>query len=137
MKGRLFRSKKFYLSIIVLLATSGTIFFFPMNIDGQYTCYYHRIFNHSHPVSEVNMLDHRQTGYKNFSKSDDYKMSNRTSEQSDTEVLHNGSALLDKYLHQYALAWWASVGILALCIYWHRKLKQKVTANKSSITVKQ
>ena len=136
MKTRLFKAKKFYLVIIVLITAAGTVFFFPMNIGGKYTCYYHRIFDHSHPVSDANALDHHQDGKMNLSKSGDHNLSNEASKQDNNETLHYGSDLLDNYLHQYAFPWWASVGLLALCIYLLLKLKRNVRGNEPGLTVK-
>lgn len=46
--------------MIVLIAAAGTVFLFLVNIGGKYTCFYHRIFHHSHPVSDGMVLDHHQ-----------------------------------------------------------------------------
>jgi hypothetical protein len=136
MKSKMFKSKKFYLGIIILIATSGSIFFFPMNLGEKYTCFYHRIFNHSHPVSDVNALNQHQDGKNNLSKSGDNNLSNGTSKQNNSETSQHGSVLLDNYLHQYAFPWWASVSLLALCIYLLLKIKRKVRTDESSLTMR-
>ena len=119
-----------------LIATSGSIFFFPMNIGEKYTCFYHRIFDHSHPVSDANASGHFQDGKKNLSKSGDHNLNDMASRHNNTETTHHGSLLLDNYLHQYAFPWWASVGLLALCIYLLLKTKRKVRTDKSSLTMR-
>ena len=64
----LFKTKKFYLVIIILIATSGSIFFFPMNIGGKYTCYYQGDSNiclkedHDTPAMETNHISNLGTG---------------------------------------------------------------------------
>jgi hypothetical protein len=137
MKRRLIRTKKFYLGIIVLIATAGSIFFFPMNIGGKYTCFYHRLFNHEQPVLQVNELDHQQHGGTRILQSGDRKMSDKVSTQNKTETTHHGSVLLDNYLHQYAFPWWVSIGLLAFGIYLFLKIKRKLKRNESSLTVSQ
>jgi hypothetical protein len=59
MGKRILKSKINYLVISIMITASGTVFFFPLNIDGKYTCFYHRIFDHSHPVSNEANLEHR------------------------------------------------------------------------------
>ena len=115
MGKRILKSKINYLVISIMITASGTVFFFPLNIDGKYTCFYHRIFDHSHPVSNEANLEHRhihsedlnQTENKNSTPND--KKNNDDSRNKVIGTQH-GSVLLDNYLHQYALAWWASVG---------------------------
>ncbi len=136
MKNSVFKRKKFYLIMILLITTAGTVFFFPMNIGGKYTCYYHRIINHSQPVLNVNTLDHHQEGIEDISKSGNHNLSDVVSNQDNTKSSHHGSLLLDNYLHQYAFFWWASVGIFALCISLLLRLKKNVRGNKYSLTVK-
>ena len=132
----MFKRKELYLIIVLLITTAGTVFFFPMNIGGKYTCYYHRIIDHSHPVTNVNTLDYHQEGIEDISKSGNHNLSDVASIQDNTKSSHHGSLLLDNYLHHYAFPWWASVGIFALCIGLLLKLKKNVRGNKSSLTFK-
>jgi hypothetical protein len=136
MKTSVLKGKKLYLIMILLITAAGTVFFFPMNIGGKYTCFYHRIFYPSQPVSDVNALDHHQEGIEDISKFGDHNVSDLASKQDNTETLHHGSLLLDNYLHQYAFPWWASVGIFTLCMSLLLKQKKSVRGNESSLTVK-
>jgi hypothetical protein len=132
----MFKRKTLYLIMILLITAAGTIFFFPMNIGGKYTCFYHRIFNHSQPVSNINVVNHHPEGKQDLSKFGDPNVSDVASKHDNTESSHLESVLLDNYLHQYAFPWWASVGIMALCISFLLKLKKNVRENESSLTVK-
>ena len=136
MKNRVFKRKGIYLIVVLLITAAGTVFFFPMNIGGKYTCLYHRIFDHSQPVSNVNITDQHQEGKQDLSKSGYHYPSDVTSKQDNTESLHHDSVLLDNYLHRYAFPWWGSVGILALCISFLLKLKKNDRGHESSLTVK-
>lgn len=135
MQFKLFKNKKLSLGIIILIAISGSIFFFPMNIGGKYTCFYHRIFNHTHPVSDINAMDHHQKGNANLSKSENYDLHDQVSANGKNNTFHHGSLLLDNYLHQYAFLWWTSIGLLALCIYLVLKIKQNITVNEYILTL--
>ena len=121
MKNSIFRSKKFYLSLIIIIAASGSIFFFPMNIGEQYTCFYHRLFDP--PQSDVT-LDASIDNQDNISN-----------QATHSNLSQHHSVLLDKYLDQYAFIWWSSVALLALCVYLFFKLKRNVVVNESSLTL--
>jgi hypothetical protein len=108
-KGQL-KIKKFYLGIIILLATSGSILFFPINIGGRYTCFYHRIFD-PYQLSSDHDVSHTI-------------QDNIPGQETHTESSHQHSDLLDNYLHRYAFIWWGSVGLLALGIYLFLKVKK-------------
>jgi hypothetical protein len=131
-------SKKNYLIIGILITSLGTVLFFPLDIDGRYTCFYHRIFDQTHPVSNkvesvnghIHSEDFNRTESWN-STLDDIK--NNNDKRSKVIGTQHGSVLLDNYLHQYALAWWASVGFLALSIFMWLKLKKKYRKRKSGI----
>ena len=130
-------SKINYLVIGIVITTLGTVFFFPLTIDGRYTCFFHRIFNHTHPVSDINAMDQQQEEKTELSKSGNHDLHNQLSGNDKNNTSHHGSMLLDNYLHQYAFPWWASIGLLALCIYLVLRLKNNLTENDSSLTVKQ
>ena len=136
MEFRLFKNKKLSLGIIILIAVSGSIFFFPINIGGKYTCFYHRIFDHTHPVSDINVMDHHHKVNTNLSKSENSKLQNKVSGNAMNNTPHHSSLLLDNYLHQYAFLWWTSIGLLALCIYMVLKIKQNINVNESNLTLK-
>jgi hypothetical protein len=138
MGKRILKSKINYLVISIMITASGTVFFFPLNIDGKYTCFYHRIFDHSHPVSNEANLEHRhihsedlnQTENKNSTPND-----KKNNDDSRNKVIgtHYRSVLLENYLHQYAFVWWLSVGLLALSIFMWLKLKKQDRKYKSGI----
>jgi hypothetical protein len=136
MKLKQINNKKLTLGIIILITISGSIFFFPINIGGKYTCFYHRIFDHTNPVSDINEMDHHHKVNTNLSKSENYDLHNQVSGNSINNTPHHGSLLLDNYLHQYAFLWWTSIGLLALCIYLVLKIKQNINVNESNLTLK-
>jgi hypothetical protein len=107
-----------------------------MNIDGRYTCFYHRILDFSHPVSgEVNPEKRSihpaeiDLAIKKKSTTDDQHISVAAEDR--VAGLHHTSNLLTDYLHHYAFAWWASVGLLALSIIMWMKMMKKSGKKKS------
>lgn len=108
--------------MIFLIAAAGSIFFFPMNIGGRYTCFYHRLFDPPQAESGLNASINNQGKI----------LSGHTNQMNG----HDHSVLLDNYLHQYAFIWWGSVGILALCIYIFFKIKKDIKVNDPNLTVK-
>lgn len=130
-------SKIKYLIIGIVITTFGTVLFFPLTIEGRYTCFFHRIFNHSHPVSETNVLDHHQKESAELTNSGNHDLHNSVSENDKNNTSHHGSVLLDNYLHQYAFPWWASVGLLALGVYLFLKQKKNLNEKESSLTSNQ
>lgn len=134
MVGTMFKNKKIYLGIIILIATAGSLFFFPMNIGGRYTCFYHRLFDHSHPVTQVSGMDHQQDMEERMSTAGNQNLSDNANREVSTQTTHHGSILLDNYLHQYAFPWWASIGLLALGIYLFLKIKRNLKEKESSLT---
>jgi hypothetical protein len=44
---------KFLFIILILITGLGAVVFFPFDINGQYTCFFHRIIDHSHPVTNL------------------------------------------------------------------------------------
>jgi len=122
--------------VIVLITAAGTVFFFPINIGGKYTCFYHRIFNHSQPVSDGKVLDHHQEQINNVTESNVHNLTNAANTPADNESSRHGSVLLDNYLHQYAFPWWTSVGLLSLCIYLLLKAKNQIIEEQSGLLVK-
>ena len=121
MQKSIFTSKKFILGLIIFITASGSIFFFPMNIGDRYTCFYHRLFDP--PQSDVT-IDASIDNQDNISK-----------HATHSNLSQHHSALLDKYLDQYAFIWWSSVALLALCMYLFFKLKKNVVVNDSSLTL--
>ena len=119
MKNNRARSKKFYLGLIILIAASGTIFFFPLNIGGRYTCFYHRIFDSPQSIASAD----------GSYMQDDY----RSGQDIHIESPQQYADLLHNYLKKYAFIWWGSVGILAFCIYVFLKLKKTTNMNNSSL----
>jgi len=95
------RIRKITIVILLLLGMGilGVVVFFPVNINNQYTCLYHRLFSpeHSYPhTSGVNI----------------------TSIQKEI--------LLNRYLTPFGLLWWGSLLLTALSIY---GLKRQASKN--------
>lgn len=111
--------------MISLIAAFGTIFFFPMNIGGKYTCFYHRVFNQEHPAVEKfvpaapQTVSQKETAAKNSSAAGQ--------DQEHISSHEHGSVLLEKYLTKYAFFWWGSFGTLALGVYLLYRLKRNIT----------
>jgi hypothetical protein len=126
------RGRKFYLAALIVTAVLGSVLFFPMNIGGRYTCFYHRIFEASHPVFGANVPAHAHSRVQNYSEPN--KNHNNGKEEMNTS-LHD-SPLLDAYLNSYAFIWWGSVGVLAFCLYIFFKLRRKLKLDNSSLTLK-
>ena len=137
MINRVFNTKIIYLSMLLLIASAGTIFFFPMNIDGKYTCFYHRLFDHTHPVSEASGPKQHDEGRQDLSISAGHSLRSKVMEIDEINPSHHNSDLLDTYLHQYALPWWASVGLLAFTIYLIPKLKKSLRQKNLSLMINQ
>ena len=136
MSRRKFKTKKVYLSMILLITLAGTVFFFPMNLGGQYTCFFHRIFDHAHPVSEVPMAAGHPETHLNSPSITDQDMNTKAGGMDISETGHHGSELLDNYLHQYAFPWWVSIGLLALSIYMWIKQERNMKEMDSRTSVK-
>ena len=134
--SKLFAIKKGYFALLILIALLGSIFFFPLNLGGKYTCFYHRIFAHSQPVSEKKILENHKYGNIILFNSDDQSLSESENNQDHPETSHHDSALLDTYIHQYALLWWSSIGLFILGVYLLSKLTGSVKGNDSGLTFK-
>jgi hypothetical protein len=135
MRIRILGSTKNYLIIGILITTLGTVFFFPLNIDGRYTCLYHRIFDHSHPVSKEVNFENRYIHPQDFDQSENKSSTVDDRENSDNTEnnminTHHRSVLLENYLNQYAFAWWLSIGLLAFSIFMWLKLKKQYRKRK-------
>ena len=46
-------ARRYILVMGILITSLGATFFFPLTIDERYTCFFHRIFDYSHPVSDI------------------------------------------------------------------------------------
>jgi hypothetical protein len=117
--------KRIILYALVVITAAGSVFFFPLIIAEKYTCYYHQIFDHTHPVVEGNINEPLAGKNKNKTGSDNHYSRHKTHAQGNNISQHHSSLMLQNYLRQYAFAWWASVGVLALCIYLLVNLKKQ------------
>lgn len=61
------RSSKIHISIALLFGIGilGAVFYFPVNIDNQYTCLFHRLFSpdHSYVHSHTDIVEHYVTSF--------------------------------------------------------------------------
>jgi len=105
--------------MIIFVAAAGMVFFFPMNIAGRYTCFYHRLFDPPQSQMSTATVVHDHNDHNGG--------------DSQAGMSHGQSVLLDNYLHHYALIWWASVGVLALFGYLFLKAKRDPHKNDSGI----
>ena len=108
---------KIILFLLVVITTGGSVFFFPLIIAEKYTCYYHQIFDHSRPVVEGHINESLPGQNNNKTTLENHYPRYKTHAQGNKASLHHGSLMLASYLQKYAFAWWASIGLLALCIY--------------------
>ena len=122
MQKSVFRCKKFYLVTIILIAAAGSIFFFPMNMSDQYTCFYHRLFD---PPQYTASLKTATDTHGDVSNQDIHN-----------ELSQHHSVLLDNYLDQYAFIWWSSVGLWSICVYLFFKLRRNIKNHCCSLTEK-
>ena len=76
------------LLVVIVLALVGSIFFFPIRLEGQYTCLYHRMVERD--AYAWNALN----------------------------THGNTSVLVHFYIHHYSLIWWGSLFVLLGAIYW-------------------
>ena len=111
MKKNRFKNKKFILLILLLSGISGTFFFFPLQMGGLYTCFYHRLLETDNPISG----DHIKT----YASASDVG----PTENHD----HSESPFLHHYLHHYAILWWFSLAVFAFSVY---GLKQNRNLNR-------
>ncbi|MCK6619719.1 MAG: hypothetical protein HUU32_04545 [Calditrichaceae bacterium] len=86
--------KKNILLLVLAAGIAGAVLFFPVNINNQYTCLYHRLFSPGHSYTHSTGDDISQT-----QKED----------------------LLNRYLSPFGLLWWGSLLITALSIYGLRR----------------
>jgi hypothetical protein len=114
--------KKLYLGVIIFVAVAGVVFFFPMNIAGRYTCFYHRLF------------DPPQSSRSDVAVVHNHKDHNEGDDRADDS--HGQSVLLDNYLRHYALLWWISVGMLAIFGYLFLKAMRDTDHDDSGLSVR-
>ena len=48
---------KNFLVLVMIISAMGALCFFPLDINGKYTCVFHRIVDHSHPVPDAKAVD--------------------------------------------------------------------------------
>ena len=115
-------SKKFCLGLVIIIAASGSLLFFPMKMGGAYTCCYHRLIGPPQAGSGLHASITDQAG--------------PSGDHTDRTSPYDHSELLGKYLHQYAFIWWGSVGVLALGVYFYLKMRKSMQAEDSDLTLK-
>ena len=95
--------KKISLVLYLIVTGAGIILFFPLNIEGQYTCFFHRLFDQSNPVCCSTDDPHFQHRENEKRGAEDQGIDNSVANVILNPGPHKGSALLTNYLHQYAL----------------------------------
>ena len=110
------RKRKMFIGAVFLVAgLSGTVFFFPVNLNSRYTCLYHRMFadkNQAQMAERHTMMSHNHE--KNCSENMQ-KMANVEMNQSESEVNH--AELLNLYILPFGFFWWFSLAILFIGVY--------------------
>jgi len=114
--------KNIYLGIIIVIAGLGSVLFFPVNIGGRYTCFYHRLFDLPQAPSMVPVADRHKQYFAD--------------QEGNSPFSYHQSVLLHNYLHRYAFIWWGSVSILAFCIFIRRKKKRNIGRDDSASLIK-
>jgi hypothetical protein len=109
-KNILERRGIFYLLILLSIGILGSIFFFPINFNNQYTCLYHRIFAPEHHNYEVMGTDDLVLSVK---------------KNYENEEIH--SELIKKYIVPFGFVWWSSLAIIVFAFFLLNKERQKKT----------
>ena len=133
---------KKFLIITVFVSGLGTVFFFPLDIDGKYTCFYHGIIDHAHGVTKSvhpEMTPIHDTGTPRSkpmtTKQDGDHHKNPT--HGVAPHMSHGSILLDKYIDRYAIVWWISAVLFVFTVLkWQRFRKIKLIKEKKEIFIK-
>lgn len=81
--------------LLLAAGIAGAVLFFPVNIQDQYTCLYHRLFSPEHSYTHSTGVDISQTQEED---------------------------LLRHYLSPFGLLWWGSLLLTALSIYSLKRL---------------
>jgi len=131
MKINLNKKLLIWFFLMFALGMTGSILFFPININSRYTCLYHRIFQSrneqvafmSQPL-ERGMLEVKESNGN--SKSSDIEKNNKIIISDRDDVISRSTPaadpdegyfcaneLLKNYIHGYALFWWGSLLLLA------------------------
>lgn len=92
--------------ILFTLALAGGIFFMPMQLNGKYTCFYHRLIDKNQPVS----ANHAGNGVMQS------KNKSRPGEALPNMHSH-GDDMVEMYISRYAFFWWGSIALLAFVVY--------------------
>lgn len=106
LKRRHFNKYTTLILTLLGLGVFGAIFFFPVNINNQYTCLYHRLFYPGHSYTHAIGTDVPQTQQE---------------------------YLLNRYLSPFGLLWWGSLLLTALSIYSLKRQSSLNPINRRSI----
>ncbi len=114
--------KDLILKYIVVLAGLGVIIFFPVRLNNDFTCLYHRYFGCTeHPVRYQNGNPKLSSGEQQYDSFKNEKQTNIS------EPSLRGD-LVQHYIRHFALFWWLSIGIFTLSIF--RLMKRKSNLQK-------
>jgi len=101
------KSARPFLIIMLILATIGSILFFPMRLDKNYTCLYHRLFD-----THLNI-------YENGQHQADIASGDSQVQEVDTDKM------IQFYLIRYAFFWWLSLGGVFVAVYLLRRYRKE------------
>jgi len=101
------KSARPVLILVLTLATIGSILFFPMRLDKNYTCLYHRLFD-----THLNIYESGQQQADVASGADQVQ-------EGDTDKM------IRFYLIRYAFFWWLSLGGVFVSVYFLRKYRRE------------
>lgn len=117
-KSRIFKNKVI-IFLLLLFGIAGGAFFLPLNLDGQYTCLYHRLISYEYPVHnpDIDIADQ--------------EIEQQQKRGIEHDMHGHGEKMLNMYIIHYTFFWWGSLGLAAFCIYQLRSLhkygKQKLS----------
>ena len=115
-----YTSIKVILVCLLFLALAGGIFFMPMQLNGRYTCFYHRLIDKNQPVS----TNHAGNGVM--------QLKNKRGPGEALPDMHShGDDMVEMYISRYAFFWWGSIGLLIYCIL---RLRSKHDHGKEKIS---
>lgn len=115
-----FYKNRVLLVFLSIIALAGSVFFLPLHLNGKYTCFYHQVVDHNHPVLD-RIGDVASIGGGAVHE-------NSIQGGSSMEADAHGQDLLHTYLSHYAFFWWGSLALVVFCLYRLRLL----TINKKN-----
>lgn len=111
---------KIWIIFFLGFGIAGTILFFPVNIQNQYTCLYHRLIHRYSQRERIGAVPLPND------KSPNVNHNHAETKNASPEEL-NHDELIQHYVFSFGLLWWASLLFVGLSLYhfiqWKRQRK--------------